>query len=246
MKGLVLDTLVAGRRAFRLPPVSLSALPGTKVALLGPNGGGKTTLLKTVAGLIPARGGSAAVDGRDIPSARPADRAALVAFLPPPGEVEAAFPAEHVVALGRLSRRAWPADLTREDREAASAALDALGIEALARRRFDRLSSGQRQLVLVARTLVQDARICLLDEPSATLDPAHRARVFGAIDRLAARGAVVLYSTHEPGEARRADTCVTVGEEVRVGPPADLLTPERLARLYRAELSSCPTCGRVG
>jgi iron complex transport system ATP-binding protein len=124
--------------------------------------------------------------------------------------------------------------------------LEALRIGALAGQPFDRLSSGQRQLVLIARTLAQDARICLFDEPSATLDPAHRARVFAALDAVAERGAAVLYSTHEPGEAGRADICVTVGATIESGRPCAILTDEHLARLYGAQLASCPTCGRAG
>jgi hypothetical protein len=122
------------------------------------------------------------------PAAGPRDRRAkLVAYLPPPGEVGKPASRRQVAALGRISRRPGPADLTPEDYGAAEAALDRFGVAGLSARPFDQLSSGERQLVLLARTVLQDARLCILDEPSATLDPAHRRAVATAIRGLSGR-----------------------------------------------------------
>ncbi|MBX9460133.1 MAG: ABC transporter ATP-binding protein [Brevundimonas sp.] len=151
MSALVLQDLIAGRATrkgprFQLPPFDLTASPGEVVALIGPNGAGKTTLLKTIAGLIPPVGGHV---GRPGP----------VAWLPPPGAVSAGFSALHLTALGRAARRRWSPGLAPADVEAAHAALARLEVLDLADRPFDRLSSGQQQLVLIARLFVQDAAV---------------------------------------------------------------------------------------
>jgi iron complex transport system ATP-binding protein len=242
---LELQGLVAGRGAFRCGPLSLTALAGARIALLGPNGGGKTTLLKTAAGLLKPVAGSVRIDGQNPATISASDRAGLVAYLPPPGEVESALPARHVAALGRIARRTWPADLTAEDQHAADAALDRFGVGALAGRPFDQLSSGERQLVLLARTTLQEARLCILDEPSATLDPAHRRAVAAALRRLVEDGATVLFSSHDPAEAADADLCILLGEKPVSGPPSELLTPDRLSALYGFDLGVCSACGRA-
>lgn len=228
---LVVDRLVFGRTGFRAGPLSFTAPPGSFVALIGPNGGGKTTLLKTIAGLMPALAGSASFASRP-------------AYLPPPGALSASLATGHVVALGRAGGRGWSPNLSAGDYDAARAALAQLGVAELAGRPFDRLSSGQQQLALIARLLVQDAGLCLLDEPTALLDPPHAASVEAAIRLLTGEGRVVIASSHDLGLAARADLVVAVGASVRVGAPRDMLTGEVLAALYGAPLALCPCCGQ--
>ena len=165
------------------------------------------------------------------------------AHLPPPGTLEAAFAAEHVVALGRSQHAGMVPTLRPADRARARQALAALGIENLGPRPFDQLSSGQRQLVLLARLQVQDATLCLLDEPTATLDPAQAAKVIAAIRALASGARTVVVATHDLSAARVADLVLTVGPAPVGGPPT-ILTPELLAALYGAEPSHCLACGR--
>lgn len=221
MSALTVEGLVVGQGDFRVGPFEVTAPTGSVLALLGPNGGGKTTLLRTLAGVLPA------VRGRIVrPDATPP------ALMPPPGEVQAAFPALHMVALGRAARTRWASGLGRRDREAATLAMAALGVEALANRPFDRLSSGQRQLVMLARLMVQDAPLCLLDEPTALLDPGQAAKVHAAIRRLADDGRVVVLATHDVAAARTANRVMTVGAEIVTGSPAAVLTTGLLARLY--------------
>lgn len=238
MTPLVLDALVAGRAArgasgFRLAPLDLTLHGGEIVALIGPNGVGKTTLLKTVAGLLP-------------PLAGRIDRPGAVAYLPPPGAVSAGFSALHLAALGRAGRRRWSPGLTPDDVEAARAALTRLEVQDLADHPFDRLSSGQQQLILIARLFVQDAPVCLLDEPLALLDPAHAQAVEAAIRALAAEGRVVLASSHHLPFAARADRVLAIGPDwIESAPPSQALGPDRVRALFGVETSGCPCCGQT-
>ena len=230
---LRLETLVAGRADFRLPALDLVAAPGEVLALIGPNGAGKTTLLKTIAGLVRPLSGRLVSPG-------------AIAYLPPPGAVSADFPALHLTALGRAGRRRWSAGLAPEDIEAARGALARLDIADLADRAFDRLSSGQQQLVLIARLFVQDAPVCLLDEPLALLDPAHARAVEAAVRALAAEGRVVLASSHHLPFAARADRVLAIGpDRIEAASPTHALAPDRVRVLFGVETAGCPCCGQA-
>jgi ABC-type cobalamin/Fe3+-siderophores transport system ATPase subunit len=233
VSGLRLEGLVAGRRGFRLPALDLTVESGEVLALIGPNGAGKTTLLKTLAGLLPPVSGSMIHVGAP-------------AWLPPPGAVTAGFSALHLTALGRARLRRWSPGLTPDDLDAARGALDRLDVGELADRPFDRLSSGQQQLVLIARLFMQDAPVCLLDEPLALLDPAHAQAVEAAIRALAAEGRIVIASTHHLPFAARADGVLALGPDgIAADAPAQALTPDRIRALFGVEVAGCPCCGQA-
>ena len=233
MSALTLHRMVAGRPGFRLPALDQTLAAGQVIALIGPNGAGKTTLLKTLAGLLSPLEGTVVRDG-------------LAAWLPPPGEVSAGFSALHLVALGRAGKRRWATGLAPADLKAAEAALDRLDIADLAMRPFDRLSSGQQQLVLIARLFVQDAPVCILDEPLAMLDLAHAQAVEAAIRSLAAEGRTVIASTHHLPFAARADLVMALGPDwVETGTPERMLAPAALTALFGIAYAVCPCCGQA-
>lgn len=191
-------------------PLDLTFGPGFSV-LLGPNGGGKSTLLRTLAGLHPALTGEVRVDGR--PVGRGGRAAALGrAFLSqeaaaPPGVTVAAL-----AALGRHPHRHRWGGRRPEDRLAVSRALELLGLEDLADQPVDRLSGGQRQRVWLALALTQESPLILLDEPTSFLDPGHQIELLDALWRLTREGPrTIVAILHDPDlAARYADFVVAL------------------------------------
>lgn len=223
---LVGRTLQIGRRGFRVRAFDLALEPRQTLVVLGPNGAGKSTLLLTLAGLLPPHAGAVIVDGESLGKVGDRRRASLAAYAPPPGEVTAAFDSLTMVELGRVALGGCaPGE--------ALAALERMGARGLARRAFDRLSSGERQLVLLARAFVQGARLCLFDEPTATLDPGRRAAVAHAFSALAEEDRMVIFATHDLDLAATADTILWIdrGGTVETLSAADL-SDAAFARRY--------------
>lgn len=150
--------------------VSLSIAPGEVLCLLGPNGCGKTTLFKTLLGLLAAQGGRVSLDGENIAHLPRAEIARRVAYVPQAQAGIFPYSALDIVLMGRTAHGGLFAGPTGEDRRIARQALDDLGIGALAARDVTRLSGGQRQLVIVARAVAQAAPLVIMDEPTASLD----------------------------------------------------------------------------
>jgi len=171
--------------------VSFDLQSGSLTALVGPNGAGKSTLLQAIAGQLPLESGSIELDGRllTLPLAR-----RQLALMPQRGEIAWAFPitVQELVGLGRLvAARPGCCDV--------EAALQRVGLAALAKRRLDQLSGGQQQRALLARTLVQPAQVLLLDEPCAAIDPPARTALLQVMGQLRDAGLTLLVSSHDWG-----------------------------------------------
>ncbi len=211
------------------------ALPGgARVGLLGPNGGGKTTLLRALLGELPDVAGELTVEGR-------------LGVVPQTERSRLDFPvsALDVALMGTLSRLPWWRRPSRADRRAALAALERVGLRAEARRTFGELSGGQRQRVLVARALVQDARVLLLDEPFSGLDDPSTRLLESLFTELAAEGRTLLISTHEIDQARGWDLVLCLNRaQIAFGPPDAVLTRDVLERTYGADVVELPGGGR--
>ena len=212
---------------------------GEVVTLLGPNGGGKTTLLKTLLGLIPAQGGSVTLDGQALEAIAIPDRARTVAYVPQAATIGFGFSARDVVLMGRTAHAGLLARPSARDLQVTQASLERMGIAALADRPVTQLSGGERQLVLIARALAQQPRVVVLDEPTASLDFGNQGRVMREIRRLATEGLAVLFTTHDPNHALRfADHALLIrdGGVLASGPVANVIDRHRLQALYGADI----------
>lgn len=220
--------------------VSLSLEAGEVLCLLGPNGSGKTTLFKTMLGLLPAQGGTVLVDDVDLRSRARGEIARLVSYVPQAHAAFFPFTVEEVVLMGRTAHLGVFSSPSRRDREAALAAITRMQIGHLADSVYTRISGGERQLTLIARALAQDARIIVMDEPTANLDFGNQVRVLQHIQSLAQSGIGVLLSTHDPDHAFICADRVAMlhdGRLARLGDPAATITPESLREIYRVEVA---------
>lgn len=208
---------------------------GRVLCLLGPNGAGKTTLFRTLLGLIPPVSGMIRLGGIDLSRLSRPEIAARLAHVPQALVSPFAYTARDVVLMGAsVSLGAFARPGPGEEARA-MAALDSLGIADLAGEDVTRLSGGQRQMVLIARALAQQAQVLAMDEPTASLDFANSKGVEAAIRSLAAAGSAVVVSTHDPGQAAAlADEALLVSRAgvIASGPVSEVMQEAALSRLY--------------
>ncbi len=193
--------------------VEFTLAAGQTLALLGPNGGGKTTLLRALLGELPSAQGSLRV-------------AATCGAVPQTERSRLDYPvsALDVAAMGTLSRLPWWRRPGRAEREAAAEALERVGLRPLAGETFGRLSGGQRQRVLIARALVQDAGVLLLDEPFSGLDRPSAEGLEALIGELAGDGRGIVIATHDLEQARGCDLVLCInGRQIACGQPERVL-----------------------
>ena len=208
---------------------------GTIAAVLGPNGGGKTTLFRALLGELPVRRGAVEL------AARPA-------YVPQTDRTRHDFPisALDVVLMGAYSRTPAWRRVARADRDAAKATLERVGLADRARRHFGSLSGGQRQRVLIARALLQESQVILLDEPLSGVDAASAARIEAVFAELRAEGRTLLVATHDVRQAAEWDRVLCLhSRQIEYGKPAAVLSPETLRETYGPELIVLEGGGRA-
>lgn len=225
------DGLAAG---YGGPPVlrdvSFRVGPGRIVAVLGPNGGGKTTLFRAMLGELEPLAGTVALPAR--PAAVPQTERSRLDY---------PVSALDVALMGTIPGRPWWSRPGRAGRERALAALDLVGLSGEASASFGALSGGQRQRVLVARALVQDAPVLLLDEPFSGLDAPSARQLSELLARLAGEGRAVFVATHDLPQARAWDLVLCLnGRQLAFGAPEETLTREVVEATYGGAIVEVP------
>jgi ABC-type Mn2+/Zn2+ transport system ATPase subunit len=234
--GLTIRDLAAGYGGEpTLREVSLDLPPGTITAVVGPNGSGKSTLLKAILGLTPEVSGDVRIGGTEAERVR--DR---IAYVPQREAVDWGFPitAADVVMMGRYPRLGVVRLPAAGDRRRVAEALERVGIGPLADRQIGALSGGQQQRVFLARALVQEASVLLLDEPMTGVDQATEQAINTLLHELRDGGATVVLTTHDlESAAEQCDLLAFVNHRlIAFGPPAQTFTPPTLHATFGGEL----------
>ena len=215
--------------------VSFSSSGGEAIAVLGPNGVGKSTFFKCILGFLPIRKGKIEIEGKDVSIMKGKELSKYIAYIPQSSSPVFNHTVLDSVAMGMNNQIGLFSAPGEKEREKAAAALDRLGILKLKDRGCLNISGGERQLMLIARAMVQDARIIVMDEPTSSLDYGNSYRVMETIMSLSKDGYTILFSTHDPDAAMRYSDRVIAfykGEIIRDGKPSTVLNTDVLSTLY--------------
>ena len=218
-----------------LEELTIAARPSEVLGLIGPNGVGKTTLLRGLARLLAPREGKVYLGDRDLWHMRPGAVARRLALTP---QDNPSWPltVEQVVALGRAPHRGWLLPLSARDGEIVERALQRTGLTSLRERTLTELSGGEQKRVVLARALCQEPRVLLLDEPTAYLDLKYQSEILSLVRMLAHEDALtVIMTMHDLNQAALYADCLALlvdGRLLASGAPEAVLTEENLSRAY--------------
>ncbi len=223
-----------------LTDIAFSLEEPSLLCLLGPNGVGKSTLFRCMLGLLTGYSGTITAEGQNIRRLNPAQLARLVAYVPQSHSPAFSYSVLDMVLMGTASHFSLMSSPGRKERGLADEAMERLGILHLRERSFLELSGGERQLVLIARALAQQARILFMDEPTANLDYGNQLRVLQQVKELTLDGFSVIQSTHNPDQALLFADQVLAMKEGRVfawGTPGEVMNAELLKELYGVDIA---------
>lgn len=222
-----------------LEGVGLAAGGGELVALLGPNGVGKSTLLRLLLGFLSPSRGQVFVGGDLATSLSGRELARRIAYVPQIHITPFPYTVREVVLLGRLPSNGLFRAPSESDETVVAEVLQRLSIDHLAERIYTEISGGERQLTLIARALAQGARVLVMDEPMASLDFGYQIRLGAHLRALTDAGYAVVMSTHDPRFAHLSATRVALlsgGKIIADGPPAEILTAAAVGSLYNIDI----------
>ena len=206
------------------------------MSLLGPNGCGKTTLVKVILGLLKPRSGQVFAAGKEMTRAGHRERAKAFAYVPQLHHADVSFSVLDMVLMGRTAYQGAFRRYSKEDRAAAEKAIGEMHLTDLVGRSFAELSAGQRQMVLIARTLAQEAPVCIMDEPESGLDYGNQVKLYRLIRALSASGMSFVVTTHHPEHALWTDGEVVMmgrnGSVLAAGQARQCISEANLMTLY--------------
>ena len=217
---------------------SVSIAKGKFVALLGPNGTGKSTLLKMLSGILPFEGGSVQLFGNDLCDLNAIERARNISYMPQTTFLDTNFTVEQVVKMGRYPHKKRFSSWNGEDDQAVERAILYTGIEHLRERFIPDLSGGERQLVYLTKAIAQDTQILLLDEPTSDLDIYHTMIVMDVLRQLVSDGKTVVAAIHDINLAARiCDDSLMLkdGEIIVFGDQQQVMQADHLARGFHVK-----------
>lgn len=218
--------------------ISIEVNSGEILCILGPNGVGKTTLFKTIFGFLKIQSGEISVDGKDIHNYSPKELAKLLGYVPQAHNPPFPFKVIDVVLMGRACHIGTFSTPSKRDIDIAIDALRSLDILHLKDKVYTEISGGEKQLVLIARTLAQQAKMLIMDEPTSNLDYGNQIKVLNHIKKLAQNGIGIIMTSHFPNQVFLCATKVAMlnkGRLVKIGNPNDVITKESLKEVYGVE-----------
>jgi len=221
-----------------LHDICCAIAPGTLTALIGPNGSGKTTLLKVSAGLLDSYSGRVKINNSDIRKINPLERSRLVSFAPSGVDFPFEFTVREAVSQGRSPHLDLLGNLSKEDERIIEETIHRMSLSEFVNRSVNRLSQGERERVIIARHLAQDAPFMLFDESLAHLDLVHRLALIDELKRLSSLGKAIVVAIHEIEFAARYFPNVILisnGKIVASGSCTDVIKPETLAMAYNLD-----------
>lgn len=226
-----------------LHDISFSAEKGEFISILGANGVGKSTLFKCILGILPGYTGSITIDGEDASSMSVRELAKRVAYIPQMSASAFNYSVEDIVLMGTSSGLRFAGSPGKAEMQRVNEALERTGIDHLRSRCFHQISGGEKQLVIIARALAQQADSLLLDEPSSALDFGNQMLILDMAQKLARDGYTVIQNTHNPEKAYMfSDKIIALkdGTILAQGTPAEVLTADNINSLYgvKVELTS--------
>lgn len=227
--------------------ISFEVGSGDILCMLGPNGVGKTTFLKSLLGFVRLKGGEIRIDGREIGTLSQKEKTKIIGYVPQAHAPPFPYTVLEVVLMGRTSRLAPFASPSPKDVKIAEETLRALGIFFLRDRVYTKISGGERQMVLIARALAQQPQILVMDEPTSNLDFGNQVRVLERIRRLSKSGLCVVMTSHFPDHAFLCASKVALLKHngcFRCGTPDEILTEENLRETYSVDV--CVVCTNRG